>query len=156
MVATDSLLTVGATKLTKPQIKAHEYGGLYVLYAGTLHTIDKLFSEGPNPEAEDFTDLQQFQHRLWSMKKELKDEPADFLVVDEDHELHVVSHWGDIVSGYDFACVGSEWGWLGLDLVMPDIRKPTPGAVRDRLLKVLRAVARRDNTVDGPYYTEVL
>lgn len=155
VVASDSLLSVGSTKLYAPQIKARHYGELYVLYAGSLAEIDKLFSEAPNPDA-DFTDLQQFQHRLWFMKKELKADAYEFLAVDEDGELHLLSGFGDVVSGFDYACAGSEYGWLGLDLVMPDIRNPTAHNVKTRLLKVLRAVARRDATVDGPYYTDVL
>lgn len=156
VIASDSLLSVGATKLYAPQIKARDYGDLRVLYAGGLAEIDKLFSEAPDSLCEDFTDLQQFQHRIWSMKKTMKDEPCEFLAVDADLNLHILSGFGDVVSGFDAANVGSEYGWLGLDLVMQGALSQSPHAVKTRLLKVLRAVSRRDSTVDGPYFTEVL
>ena len=155
VVASDSRLSIGDTLLVMPSIKGIEYGELFILFAGELAAIQKLFSVGPNPDS-DFDELTQFQHRIWEMKKEMRKDAAEFLVVDADHQLHLLSGHGDVVSGYTSACCGSELGWLGLDLVMPDIRKNTPGAVKARLLKVLRAVARRDRTVDGPYYTEVL
>ena len=156
VIASDSLLSLGSTKLYAPQIKARDYGSLRVLYAGSLAEIDKIFSVYPDPDSDDFTDLQQFQQRLWLMKKELKADAYEFLAVDDEGELHILSGLGDIVSGFDYACAGSEFGWLGLDLVMPETRNPTAGNIKTRLLKVLRAVARRDSTVDGPYYTEVL
>jgi ATP-dependent protease HslVU (ClpYQ) peptidase subunit len=155
VVASDSLITIGDTRLIMPSIKGIEYGELFILFAGELSAIQKLLSAEPNPDSE-FNELTQFQYRIWEMKKELKADAFEFLVVDADCDLHLLSGHGDVVSGYDSACCGSEFGWLGLDLVMPDIRKNTPGAVKARLLKVLRAVARRDRTVDGPFYTEVL
>ena len=155
VVASDSLLTVGDTKLYAQKIKAHEYGSLFVLYAGSLAEIDRLFSEAPNPD-DDFTDLQKFQHRLWQLKKLLSADAYEFLVVDDEGGLHILSGHGDVVSGFDYACVGSELGWLGLDLLMPEVRNPTPSNIKARLLKVLRAVARRDNTVAGPMFTEVI
>ena len=155
VVATDSLLSVGETKLFSPGIKGREYGSLFVLYAGSLAEIDKLFSEAPTP-SDDFSDVQLFQHRQWSMKKALSQDAYEFLIIDDEGELHIASGFGDVVSGFDYACAGSEFGWLGLDIIMPDVRNPSPANIRTRLLKVLRAVARRDKTVDGPYHTEVL
>jgi hypothetical protein len=158
MVASDSQLTLGTTKLIKPQMKRAWYGQLCILYAGTLHTIDKVFSESPDPHNDDFTELEQFRQRIWTMKKELKAEPCDFLVVDEEQEIHIVSTWGDILSGYHAACIGSEFGWIGLDLLLPtqeECHKLPVGTVRARLMKVLGAVASRDNTVCAPFYTDV-
>lgn len=159
VVASDSLLSLGSTKLFKPQLKMHYYGDLACLYAGTLHTIDKVFSEQPSNiagVAHGLTQLQQLQHRCWDMKKELNKEPSDFLVVDEFGAIHILSGYGDCVSGFEFACIGSEFGWVGLDLVMDPTLRSTPNAVKLRLLKVLRAVARRDASVSAPFFTEVL
>jgi ATP-dependent protease HslVU (ClpYQ) peptidase subunit len=155
VVASDSLLTIGESKLYSQSIKAKEYGSLFILYAGNLAEIDRLFSEAPNDDT-DFTDLQKFQHRLWALKKLLSTDAYEFLAVDDEGQLHILSGHGDVVSGFDYACVGSELGWMGLDLLMPEVRNPTASNIKTRLLKVLRAVARRDNTVSGPMFSEVL
>ena len=157
VVASDSLLSLGDTKIFKPQLKMHNYGDLACLYAGTLHTIDHVFSEEPSRLLGiPLTDLQQLQRRCWDMKKELTKNPSDFLVVDEVGDIHILSGYGDLVSGFEFACVGSEFGWVGLDLVMDPTLRMTANAVKLRLLKVLRAVARRDASVSAPFFTEVL
>jgi len=157
VLASDALLSVGDSRVYAQGIKARDYGSLRVLYAGSLAQIDKLFSEYPSAKTK-FSDLQQFQQRIWNMKDELvrPDEAYEFLAVDASDELHILSGHGDVVSGFTYACAGSELGWLGLDLVMPDARNDSASAIKSRLLKVLRAVAKRDSTVSAPFFTEVV
>ncbi len=148
VVASDSLICVGETQLTKPNIKARTYPGMVVLYSGTLSAIQHVLDS-------EFGVPRDLQQRLWNVEKKYRKEPAEYLVV-FDKQIYILSNHGEILSGFDYACIGSEFGWLGLDLLMPDLRNPTFTNVKNKLIKVMRAVARRDTSVDGPYYAELV
>lgn len=152
LCASDAALTMGAQRIHTPKIKAKQYGSVYVLFAGELSNIDRLFSVQPN-EDDDFTDVQKLQHRVFSLEKKMSKDAYEFLLVDEDHGIHILTGHGDLVSGYEsdgYAVVGSELGWLGMDLTFKHGWSLT--VAKREVGKVLRAVERRDTSVYKPIY----
>lgn len=152
LCASDAALTMGDQRIHTPKIKAKTYGSVYALFAGELSNVDRLFSVAPNDD-DDFTDVQKLQHRVFSLEKKLKADAYEFLLVDEDHGMHILSGHGDLVSGYEadgYAVIGSELGWLGMDLTFKHGWSKT--IAKREVSKVLRAVERRDTSVYKPIY----
>ncbi len=150
VVASDTLITVGDTQLQLKHLKGEALGAfMFVLYAGRLDVIQRIVNsfDGISPW--------DFQNHLWQQVGVCKKESAEYLVVYES-ELYLLSNLGDLMSGYDYACIGSEFGWVGLDIIMSDLRNPTFTNVKNKLFKVMRAVSHRDNTVGGPYMAELV
>lgn len=152
VVASDSQVTMGETQLNIKYMKGRYVGGLFVLYAGTLSTVQRILGKAQDRPG---LDLAGFQELLWEQEGKLRKDAAEYLVI-YDGSIALYSNHGDGLSGYDYACAGSEWGWMGLDLLMPDLRNPTYTNVRNKLLKVLRAVERRDTGVGGPFFVELI
>jgi hypothetical protein len=81
---------------------------------------------------------------------------VEFLVVD-GNEMFIISGWGDVIrQKEDYAVAGSEFGWIGMDLEYPKIRNRTAYNTKKKIAHVMRVVAKRDNTVDAPFYYKEL
>ena len=145
VVASDSQVTVGSTQLNMKYMKGNYVGDMFILYAGTLSTVQRVLARA----ATRCMVPSDFQTLLWEQAGKMKKDAAEYLVV-YDGCISLFSNYGEVLGGYDYACAGSEWGWMGLDLLMPDLRNPTYTNVKNKLLKVLRGVERRDTGVGRP------
>lgn len=154
LLATDSRVTAGSTKLTLGEAKSFEWRGLIIAYSGALHYVQELQTK---PSAGyKYGVVGSFQQLLWDFPPCKKDiEETEFLVVDEACQMYVVTGYGDSVwQKVDYAVVGSEYGWIAMDLEYPRLRVRNLGNTKRMLAKVLRVVAARDNTVDEPLFYE--
>lgn len=159
LLGTDSLITAGNTRLFLNEAKTFYWRGLLVAYAGPLSYIQQL-EQRPTAGYKMYR-VESFQRLVWDfpMPEDKEDDDADkrddveFLVVDNDLDMYIVSGHGDMVRVKEpYAVVGSEHGWLGMDLEYERLRTRTLSNTKRMIAKVLRVVARRDNTVDEPFY----
>ena len=157
LIGTDSLLTAGSTRLYLDEAKTFQWRDMRICYAGPLHYIQQLQTY---PSAGYIANVTGFQRLVWDfpMPKDDDDDRGDveFLVVD-DGDMYIVSGWWDVVRVKDpYAIVGSPHGWIAMDLEYGKVRNRTLANTKRMMAKVLRVVARRDNTVDEPFYYEEL
>ena len=153
VLASDSCVTAGDTKLTLGELKGFEWRGLEILYAGPLHYVQQLQRQPAMGYL--YGQVESFQRLVWDFPPEKKERgDVEFLVVADD--MYIVSGWGDVVRQNDYAVVGSEYGWIGMDLEYPKIRNRTAYNTKKKIAHVMRVVARRDNTVDAPFYYKEL
>lgn len=169
LIGTDTLITAGETKLTLGEAKTFDWRGMRIAYSGPLHYIQMLQSMPEKGYV--YGKPTSFQKLVWdypadtTVPGEKKDEDDDerddvefLLVTDEDQSMYIISGWGDMVRVKDdYAVVGSDHGWVGMDLEYPRVRKTRNlDATKRMIAKVLRVVAHRDNTVAEPFCYEEL
>jgi ATP-dependent protease HslVU (ClpYQ) peptidase subunit len=155
VLASDSRITAGDSTFTLGELKGFNWQGLEVLYAGPLYYVQQLQRQ---PIAGyTFREVESFQQLMWDFPPDKKDRGAvEFLVVNET-DMYIVSGWGDVVrQNEDYAVIGSEFGWVAMDLEYPKIRNRTLYNTKKKIARVMRVVARRDNTVGAPFYYEEL
>lgn len=148
LLASDSCLSLEEHRISTESIKTIPWCGVPVLYAGDLGYIQKLFTAPIG--WKDCSSVELLQKHIWD-NPPAADDTAEFLTV-EFNQMYILTDRGERTSHTDYAVIGSEYGWLGMDLVYPDIRKRTLYATKKNVARVLRAVERRDRTVYRPFY----
>jgi hypothetical protein len=127
-----------------PDIKGFVAGTLDILYAGDLAYVQRLQQRLGNMEH-----VNELQEAIWAFPPEPNDE-AEFLVVDHDWGMFVVDKHGAAVPCTDFGVVGSEFGWACMHMVEAREDRTMKQAKRIAA-KVLRAVAKCDDSVEEPF-----
>ena len=153
LLGSDSLVTIGDQRIYLTQIKAFEWKGCHVLYAGTLEAIQRFEARAGILAGPTYGTVEAVRDELWENPIPKKERAGfELVVVDMDTNLFIVSGHGDVISQNDFAVTGSELAWVGMDLEYPKVRKRTLGATKTMLARVLRAVCKRDSSCDGPLF----
>lgn len=146
LLASDSLVLSGNTKITLPEIKGFSWNRLDILYAGDVAYIQRLQAK-PNAGYNGNRVL-GWQQLLWDFPPSAEDE-AEFLVVDADWKMFIVDRWGASVQVGDYGVVGSELGWVAMH--MTEQRERTMAQAKRVAAKALRAVAHQDSSVAEPF-----
>jgi len=157
-VVTDSAINFGDNRVHMPGIKGKEYGSLWTLFAGDLWAVSRALVE-PAPKT-----VQEFSTRLIALSgvyhedNKHPDFPAEFLVIDPNLEISILSGEGDLVSGFDYACIGSggatAWPLLDALLAPKRMRRRSRHAVRTVLGEVMRLTEKYCTSVYRPYHYE--
>lgn len=161
MLATDSAVNFGDNRVHTPSIKGREYGALWILSAGDLWAISRALDE-PTPK-----DATEFSRRLIALSgvyhedNKHPDFPAEFIAVDRKSlEISLLSGEGDMLTGFDYACIGSggavAWPLLEMGLAQKRMRRRTRHAVKSVVGEVLRLTEKFCTSVYRPYFYEDL
>ena len=145
LLASDSLVLSGTTKITLPEIKGFEWKGLDLLYAGDVAYIQKLQAKPNKGYSETVLGWQQL---LWDFPPGAEDE-AEFLVVDKAWGMFIVDKWGASVPVQDYGVVGAQEGWVAMHMI--EKRERTMAQAKRVAAKALRAVAQQESSVAEPF-----
>lgn len=149
MCATDSAVSVGHNRLTKPDIKGWYRHGSFVMFSGTLYYAQEIFH----------SDEKDLRNAVLSVKKEHKDDEEDDsaeLLEVKDGDIYYLESTGAVMKAGDYGAIGhgSTLGLALLDMVY------VPGRsekwLRQHLENILRIVEKYDVTVFRPSRFELI
>jgi len=149
LCVSDSAVSVGHNRLTKPDIKGWHRHGSFVMFSGTLYYAQEILHAEPKPLREAVLAVKQ-EH-----KDDEEDDSAELLEV-VDGEIYYHESTGATMKAGDYGAIGhgSSMGLALLDLIY------TPGRsekwLRGHLENIMRIVEKYDVTVFRPSRFEVI
>lgn len=151
LCVSDSAVSVGNNRLTKPDIKGRWRGNQFVMFSGTLYYAQEVFY---SPETE-------LRDAVLAVKKEHKDDEDDdsceLLAVDRDSlSIAYYESTGATMGAGDYGAIGhgSSLGLAMLEMVYAPGRSEK--WLRTHLENIIRIVEKYDVTVFRPSRFEVI
>ena len=151
LCVSDSAVSVGNNRLTKPDIKGRWRGNTFVMYSGTLYYAQEIFHSKEK----------ELRGAVLAVKKEHKDDEDDdsceLLAVDRsDLSITYYESTGATMGAGDYGAIGhgSSLGLAMLEMVYAPGRSEK--WLRTHLENIIRIVEKYDVTVFRPSRFEVI
>ena len=151
LCVSDSAVSVGHNRLTKPDIKGRDIGNYFVMYSGTLYYAQEVFHREEN----------NLRDAVLAVKKEHKDDEDDdscelLAVHKKTGMIEYYESTGAVMGAGNFGAIGhgSSLGLAMLELVYTPERSEK--WLRGHLENIMRIVEKYDVTVFRPSRFEVI